>query len=111
METEIKQIELNIEAAKEFIELGSLLEKLEQNRAFKKLVIEGYFKDEAVRLVHALSHPSCQSAELQVAITTDLKAIGSFQQYLQRLHSQAQAAKAAIEEDERELETIRSESL
>ena len=50
--TQIQGIERNITKSVAAIERGIALERLRVNKDFKSIVLDGYFKDEAVRLVH-----------------------------------------------------------
>lgn len=99
-ETEIKDLDNNIKEAKKFVEAGTALERLINNRDFKKIVMEGYFEAEAVRLVHLKADPSMQSESSQTSIISQIDAIGSFRQYLDGVFQQARLAGKAIEDDE-----------
>ena len=48
----INAIERDIKEARKHVELGDSLERLLNNRDFKKVIVEGYFEKEAARLVH-----------------------------------------------------------
>lgn len=106
---EIQEIELNIEQAKSFVELGAAVEKLQRNPSFKKVVKEGYFKDEAVRLVHLKADPRMQNEDRQKMIDDDIRAIGTFNQFLEDTLRRADMAATAIAEGEEALEEIRNE--
>ena len=49
--SDIEQVELSLEHAKEIVARRDKAHKLASNREFKALFLEGYFKDEAARLV------------------------------------------------------------
>jgi len=106
---EIQEIELNIKEAKKFVDLGKSLERLQSNRDFKKVVEESFFKDEAVRLVHLKSNPAMQRPEQQAAVDSDIRAIGTFAQFLDTIYMRADHAAKAIEADEESLEELRAE--
>lgn len=106
---EIHEIELNIKEAKKFVDLGKSLERLQSNRDFKKVVEEGFFKDEAVRLVHLKSSPAMQRPEQQAAIDAEIRAVGAFAQYLNLVFMKADHAAKAIEDNEAELDELRAE--
>ena len=97
---ELQAIEQSIKQSQKSVELGSAYERLLSNRDFKKIVLEGYFEQEAIRLVHLKSDPNMQSAESQKSIATQMDAIGSFKQYLQLVKFKAEMAGKAIEADE-----------
>ena len=51
IDNQVEEIELEINQAKEKVALKDSLEKLIKNRDFKKVITEGYFEQEAIRLV------------------------------------------------------------
>lgn len=69
------------------VELLRKVNRLLSNPDFIELVTEGYFRDEAVRLVHAKSAqtPEFTRPEMQAKLDTDIKSIGSFANYLGNL--------------------------
>ena len=97
---ELQAIENNIKQAQKTADLGDSLERLKSNRDFKKIVLEGYFEQEAIRLVHLKSDPNMQSADSQKAIATQMDAIGMFKQYLGLVSFKAALAGKSIEADE-----------
>lgn len=80
-ETTLNQLDRDAKAIKPSMELGVALDKLRSNRDFNKLIVEGYLKDEAVRLVHLKADPNMQSAESQTSIDRDIAAIGVLNQF------------------------------
>ena len=111
------QLELSIEQAKANIELGRSIERLYKNKDFKKVVLEGYFKDEAIRLVMSKSNPQLlrdspvmKAADIQADLDRMIFAIGSLQQYLFTCSMIAQQSEKAIQDDEQALEELRNES-
>ena len=98
---DIQALELTINQAKEKIAFKDALEKLESNGNFKKIVLEGYFKDEAIRLVHLKNDPSANNPAIQEKIMKNIDAIGVFRQYLLNIqHTGIMAQKAIIEAEE-----------
>ena len=106
---EVNELELNIKEAKELVELGAALARLEKNRDFKKVIQEQYLNKEAVRLVHAKGDANMQDAKLQANILRDIDGIGSFTQFLNFLQYQAEMARDAISECEDTLDHLRAE--
>lgn len=106
---ELEQIELTEQEAKAKIELAKSLDRLSSNRDFKKIVLEGYFKEEAIRLVFAKSNPQCHSPEIQAAILRDIDAIGSFRQYLGQIEFDAMQAKKALQDCSDHREALEAE--
>jgi cysteinyl-tRNA synthetase len=111
MKDQIEQIELNIKQAKEMVALGNCLESLRNNKSFRKLIIEGYFEKEAVRLVHLKSDYNMQTEESQKSIDTQMFAIGSLSQYFNTIAHQAMLAEKAIEDDEATVQELLAEEL
>jgi hypothetical protein len=100
LDQEIKALDNNIESAKESIEFGSAVGKLRSNRDFKQVILEGYFKAEAIRLVHLKADPNMQSPEKQQSIVSQMDAIGAFMQYLDTAMHMAALATRTKEESE-----------
>jgi hypothetical protein len=106
---QIQAIEANIREAKKFVEQGEALERLRTNRDFKKVITEGYFEREAIRLVHLKADPNMQSPDSQKAIVAQIDAIGSLSQYFTAVFQQANMARKAITSSEEMIEEIRDE--
>lgn len=108
---ELKHIELTEQEAKASIELSKALDRLSNNRDFKKVVTEGYFKDEAVRLVLTKANPACSTDEIQKAIIRDIDAIGSFRQYLGQIQHNAEMATKALADCEGHRQYLHSQEV
>ncbi len=107
----VQQIEANILKSKEILELHKALLRLEDNRDFRKLIKDGYLRDEAVRLVHLTADPMYQTPDRQAAIRADISAIGGLLQYFRTVKHNASIAERAIEADEAERDEILAEEL
>lgn len=107
---DIEAIELNIKSARELVEMGKCLARLEKNRDFKKLILTRYLKDEAVRLVHLKAAPNAQNEKIQAAIVRDIDSIGALEGFFNSIFHEAQRAAEAIAESEDELEIARAEA-
>lgn len=107
----IQAIEENIKQAQKFVEAGEALERLKSNRDFKRVVLDGYFEREAVRLVHLKSDQNFQSTEMQKAIIAQIDAIGAVSQYFSTVLHKAAIARKAISSDEEAREEILEEEL
>ena len=97
---EIQQLDRSIKQSQKLVDLGDALDRLRNNRDFKKVIVEGYFEQEAVRLVHALSDRNMQSSESQDSIQKQMIGIGVFSDYLHTLSTQANMARRSVEADE-----------
>lgn len=108
---QLSQIEKDIKTSTEVVDFGNALERLRSNRDFKRVVLEGYFKDEAVRLVHLLSDPAMQTPEKQASIHTQMMGIGQMSQYFNTVFFRArQAGKYIADAEEMREELIAEEA-
>ena len=98
--TELQQLEFNIKQAQKIVDLGDALERLRNNRDFKKVIGEGYFEDEAIRLVHLMADSNMQTPEMQASIHKQMIAIGGFRDFLETLGIRANMARNSVAADE-----------
>ena len=108
---DIQAVELNIKRAKELIDLGTALDHLRSNRDFKKVIIDGYFSDEAVRLVHLKGDPSMQGESSQTSIIKQMDSIASLYQYFFTIDMRASSAARSVESDEETLSELLAEGV
>jgi hypothetical protein len=106
---EITKIEQEVKNAKKTADLGAALDRLRNNRDFRKIILEGYLETEAVRLVHAKGNPECQRPEKQATIARDIDGIASFVQYLNTICQLADLADKDIKDSELQLDELRKE--
>ena len=106
---EIEQIEVTIEQAMEIIDRGRAIERLEMNPDFRRLVLDGYFADEAARLTHLLSDPVTIMQGHQDLVKNDLMSIGGFKRYLMTIRHLAAQAERDVNDARNEMEYIRVE--
>ena len=99
-DTELQQLERNIKHAQKTVDLGDALDRLRNNRDFKKVIGEAYFNEEAVRLVHLMSDANMQSPEIQHSIHKQMIAIGVFHDFLNTLATRADMARRSVAADE-----------
>lgn len=103
---QLDAIERSIQQAKAYVESGNALKKLKENREFNKVILIGYFQDEAVRLVHLKSDVTQQTPAAQESINKQIDAIGAFSQYMNTVLYRADMALKSIEADEEAKEDI-----
>ena len=108
---QIHAIEENIKEAKKIAALGDTLERLRNNKDFREIIMDGYFKEEAIRLVHLKSDPSMQSAESQKSILAQMDAIGSLDQYFRTVYHNASQAHKAIDAGHEMLDELNEEEV
>jgi hypothetical protein len=107
----LKELEVNLLAAKEAIELNSALQRLMDNKDFKKVVTNGYFNKEAVRLVLLKGKPGYQGDVEQKNIIAKIDAIGNFSNYLDNIAMEAELAIKNSAADEQTRDEIIFEGL
>lgn len=108
---QIELVEISIEQAKEKIKAGKDLEKLTKNREFTKLVLEGFFKEEASRIVLLKADPAMQEPEMQDMMDKQIIAIGYLRQYFARIMQEAQVAERTLLADEATHEELLGENV
>lgn len=106
---DIKEIEIALEDAQKEIELGRAVERLNANRDFKTVFLDGYFKDEAARLAMLYSHPGLRP-DIQEAVQRDLCGPGAVVRYLQTILQAAQTASNVIAQGNEALDELRAEA-
>lgn len=84
-EQDLNQIELSIADAKKLIKRRASLQKLFNNKDFKDIILEGYLKDEAVRLVQLKSDPNMETDERQKQVLIAIDGIGALYQHFQTI--------------------------
>lgn len=102
IQSETQEIELQLEDAKERIAMDEAVDRLLDNADFKKVVTEGYFKEEVIRAGLLVSDPNLDDRQ-RATVQRALEGIGSFQYYLQKLQILGSHARGALEEYEEEL--------
>jgi hypothetical protein len=105
--SDIQHLEISLEHIKELVARGELAHKLASNREFKKLVLDGYFKDEAVRLTMLTADPSMKEHHEDIIIA--LKGISLFRQYFQNVIRIGDMAATEVSEHEAEIYELRQE--
>lgn len=80
--SELQMFDEQVKTNKKLVDAASALERLQSNRDFRKLIMEGYLQNEAVRLVHLKADPEYQTSVKQDAIIRDIDAIGSLNGFL-----------------------------
>lgn len=111
IESQVQQLENNIRESKKLVDMGEALDRLMSNRDFKKVILEGFFEKEAIRLVHLKGDINMQSAESQKSILTQIDAIATLNHYFQTVRFKAGMASKAIVSDEETRDELNQESL
>jgi len=104
-----QEIELSIEQAKAFIAVGEALARLENNPDFKLVIGDGYFKENAIRLVHLKCHPQMGTPEKQADIIRAIDGIGELNRYFDVINHQANLALQSIDDGNQALQEMHEE--
>ena len=78
VDEQVRQIEISSEFAQSLVDKGDMWSKLLENKEFKTLVIEGYFKDESERLVGLLADPEFDTEEKKTDLYSQMAGIAHF---------------------------------
>ena len=99
-DTEIEAIEREVRNAQTIIKFADALRRLKKNKDFIDVVLNGYFKEDAIRLVHLKARPDMQSEESQKLVISQIDAIGAFSAYMNTAFHKEQMAKKTMEDIE-----------
>ncbi len=111
-EEEVQEIEISIEQARELIELKNALERLTLSSPdFKKVFLEGYLKDEALRLVNTKADPEMATPENQALIITGIDSIGYLQVYLRTIMQRGRYMESQLQNDLETKEELLAEAV
>lgn len=106
--SEIVKLEKQIEAAKEIKAQRDLMLKLVGNREFKKLIIEGFCRDEAARFAHLSTDPN-MTAEARADSLGSAQAAGYLKRWINAIIIQGNMAERELPEAESILAEMRAE--
>ena len=109
--SEIEQIDISIDVARKDVSKMDGLLRLIKNKDFETLIDDGYFVNEASRLVILRADPSMQDASIQKTIDDGITAIGHFRQYLNTVMQIGRMAEQGIKEDEETRQELLAEEL
>jgi competence CoiA-like predicted nuclease len=108
-EEQIEVLESNMVDSKHFVDVKNSMVKLQNNKEFKKVIIEYYFKEEAARLVMAKS--SNLTEEQQIVIDKMIYGIGSLAKFFDSVLSRGVQSEQQLAEDEETKATLIQEGL
>ena len=99
-ENQLSDVEISIDDARQTISRMESLKVLMGTATWKELIEEGYFRDEASRLVLLKADPSMTGDKEQAEIDKAISAIGPFRQYLRVIMQLGMMAERAVVADE-----------
>jgi len=106
IDTDRAKVELNIKNARKTLDLAKSLERLKSNRDFKAVILEGYFKEEAVRLVHLRSDPSQQHPEVQARLLLAIDSVANLFSHFLAVENAGEQARKELADGEEALEFL-----
>lgn len=109
LEQEIAQVELTIEEGKKLVEKGAAIRRLSQNKDFQNIIEDGFFKDEALRLL-GMSNAIELNADIRACIKVDMHAPATLRRYLSATVQRADAMEREIADHKDTLETLHEEN-
>lgn len=104
--SDIQELELSIEQAKKLVERKNMILKLTSNREFKKVVLDGYFVDEAARLASISADPLQQEYWDQIHLC--IQGISLFRQFMQTGIRMGQVAEQELREQNELLDELQA---
>lgn len=102
-----EEIQLSIQEAKKLIARKDAAKRLTDNRDFKELVLEGYLRDEAIRLAHISADGNMK--EYRDEIMLSMQGISLFRQFMQNIIRMGDMAQAELYDYEQALDDVRAE--
>jgi hypothetical protein len=116
VENQVRQVELSIEEARAQIERSKQLKRLEKNKDFKALVLEGLLREDAVRQVMLRGSPQLHgdgpgATIVRAGIEARMIMIGELNNYFRYLHIEGESAQAAMSDHESAHEELLQEQL
>lgn len=103
---QIQHVELSLEEAQKIIAFGEAIQRLESNQDFQKVIFDGYFTEEAKRLVF-LSADDALNPESQNAVWAGIRAIGELRSFLQNSKALGEFARKEVEDHKETLDELR----
>lgn len=104
----IQQVEVSLEEAQRIVAFGEALRRLENNRDFQAVILDGYFKTEAARLVMLTAEINFKP-EQKEAIHAGIRGIAELRQYFLARRAEAEMAAKEIGDYKEELDALREE--
>lgn len=106
-----RNIDNEIKRSKKDIEMGESLARLEKNRDFRKVILNGYLEEYVLALVTQRSMPEFRKVEDVIESNLrKLDACSELKQYIRAIHAQANHAEYKLPQQESEREAILAES-
>lgn len=116
IENDVKAVEVSIEEAQKQIERSKQLRRLEKNKDFKGLILEGLLREDAVRQVMLRASPQLLAPgpggeTAKNGIEARMVMIGELNNYFRYIHIEGESSEAALREHENAHEELLQEQL
>ena len=95
---QVEQLEVEIDQARSIIALSDDINKLYSYKPFKNVILDQYFREEAVRLVALKGDREFQTPERQEAVLRQMDGIAALNAFLHRIMMAAQNARDSLDE-------------
>ena len=100
VDQQVHQVELSIQEAKKQIDRKNALVRLSNNKEYKEIFLDGYFKEFAIQQVMLKSEPAQQDAKNQEIIVKNIDGIGALRTHLQSIMALGYRSEEALRDDE-----------
>tara|TARA_R110000787_G_scaffold264607_1_gene370533 strand:- start:296 stop:628 length:333 start_codon:yes stop_codon:yes gene_type:complete len=107
---DLEHIDIQITTAEKLIILRDNFYKLSENKYFKEIILNDYFKEEAARLVMAKSNSNLDESQ-QHSIDNMIAGIGSLSNYFDMLIRRGNEMEVSMQEFEQTREEILAEEV
>lgn len=107
--TEIQQVEVSLEEAERIAAFGEALRRLEDNRDFQAVILDGYFKEEAARLVMLTGVASFGTTQID-DVHAAIRGVAELRQFFLARRAAADMAAKEIGDYKEALDEMREEA-
>jgi len=107
---DLEHVDIQITTAEKLILLRDNFYKLSENKHFKEIILNDYFKEEAARLVMAKSNTSLDEVQ-QRSIDNMIAGIGSLSNYFDMIIRRGNEMEVSLKEFEQTREEILAEEV
>jgi hypothetical protein len=101
LQLQLNEIDEKIEELQKQIDMGKALEELHNNDAFKTIILDGLFTDEAERIFGVLTNPNTFKRDIMENLQDKLGSIRIVKQYFGVILQNAAMAPEQMEEEKR----------
>jgi hypothetical protein len=97
-EQQLEQIQIDIDDAKNQIELAEALDRLHKNADFQHVILKEFLQNESIRIVGLKTDPGALEDVKQKQIDNVITSIGGLRQYFGKIYHMARNSQAALDE-------------